>query len=106
MSVKESPNIIYNRLDTGEEVEKISNKMKEDVVQSKEKLEGIKNITFEDFSKVKFKVVKIESCKKHEQADKLYVINVITDEGSRQIVSSLVDYYKAEELVGKSKKKF
>jgi methionyl-tRNA synthetase len=53
-------------------------------------------------SDVVFKVGKITSIKKHEKADKLFVEQVDMGNGiTKQIVSGLVDYYKAEELEGK-----
>ena len=53
------------------------------------------------------RVAKIEKVEKHPKADKLYVINLETGEGvtgnreERTIVSGLVGFYTAEELLGK-----
>ncbi|MFV0287890.1 MAG: methionine--tRNA ligase [Mycoplasmatales bacterium] len=102
--VNNKPQIIYNRLDKEEEIQKIANKMKNDVIKSKEKLNeniGIKNITFDEFTKIQFKVVQIISCIKHPKADNLYILQVQTDEETRQIVSSLVKHYQAEDLINK-----
>ncbi len=59
-------------------------------------------ISYADFAKLQMKAGKIIACEKAENAEKLYVIQVdVGEETPRQIVSSLVDYYSAEELVGK-----
>jgi len=59
-------------------------------------------IEYDDFAKLDMKAGTILSCEKVENAEKLYKIMVDTaEEQPRQIVSSLVDYYTVEELVGK-----
>ena len=59
-------------------------------------------ITYDDFAKLQLKTGKVLECVKAENAEKLYILQVDLGEGKpRQIVSSLVDYYTAEELVGK-----
>ncbi|MDR2575683.1 MAG: methionine--tRNA ligase [Treponema sp.] len=56
---------------------------------------------------IDLRVAKIEKVEKHPKADKLYVINLETGEGvsgtreERTIVSGLVDFYTAEQLLGK-----
>ena len=59
-------------------------------------------ITYDDFAKLRMKAGKVLECVKAENAEKLYILQVdLGEEKPRQIVSSLVDYYTAEELVGK-----
>ena len=59
-------------------------------------------ITYDDFAKLQLKAGKVLECVKAENAEKLYILQVdLGEEKPRQIVSSLVDYYTAEELVGK-----
>jgi len=59
-------------------------------------------ITYGDFAKLQLKTGKVLECVKAENAEKLYILQVdLGEEKPRQIVSSLVDYYTAEELVGK-----
>ena len=59
-------------------------------------------ITYDDFAKLQLKTGKVLECVKAENAEKLYILQVdLGEEKPRQIVSSLVDYYTAEELVGK-----
>lgn len=59
-------------------------------------------IEYDDFAKLDMRAGTVLSCEKVENAEKLYKIMVDTaEEQPRQIVSSLVDYYSAEELIGK-----
>lgn len=59
-------------------------------------------ITYDDFAKLELKTGKVLECVKAENAEKLYILQVdLGEEKPRQIVSSLVDYYSADELVGK-----
>ena len=58
--------------------------------------------SYKDFKKLDIKIGTIMSCEKVEGSDKLYRLKVDCGEDElRQILSSLVDYYSAEELVGK-----
>ncbi|MDY5931317.1 MAG: methionine--tRNA ligase [Candidatus Ornithospirochaeta sp.] len=51
--------------------------------------------------KVILKVSKVVECEKHPEGDKLYILKLdCGEENPRQIVSSIVPYYKAEELLG------
>lgn len=51
--------------------------------------------------KVILKVAKIEECEKHPEGDKLYILKLeCGEEEKRTIVSSIVPYYKKEELLG------
>lgn len=59
-------------------------------------------IAYDDFAKLTLKTGKVLECVKAENAEKLYILQVdLGEEKPRQIVSSLVDYYSAEALVGK-----
>ena len=53
--------------------------------------------------KVILKVSKIIECEKHPEGDKLYILKLdCGEEEPRQIVSSIVPYYKKEELMGRN----
>ena len=61
-----------------------------------------KEASYKDFKKLAIKIGTIKSCEKVEGSDKLYRLMVDCGEPEhRQILSSLVDYYSVEELVGK-----
>jgi len=52
-------------------------------------------------SAIDLEVGRIISIRRHPNAEKLYVEQVLLGGGERQIVSGIVPYYKEEELVGK-----
>ncbi|MFC1803409.1 methionine--tRNA ligase subunit beta [Thermoproteota archaeon] len=58
--------------------------------------------SYKDFKKLDIRIGTVESCEKVEGSDKLYKLMVDCGEKARrQILSSLVDWYTAEELIGK-----
>lgn len=59
-------------------------------------------VKFEDFKKLNIKIAKIVKVEDHPNADKLYVVTVSTGEAEKSIVAGIRQYYKPEELVGKS----
>lgn len=59
-------------------------------------------LAYKDFKKLDIRVGTVESCEKVEGSDKLFKLMVDCGEDEhRQILSSLVDWYTEEELVGK-----
>jgi methionine--tRNA ligase beta chain len=62
-----------------------------------------KNISFDDFLKVKMTVGKVLSAEKVEDSQKLLKLSVDFGEGSaRQVISGIAKTFQPEELVGKS----
>lgn len=98
---------LFPRLDVEKEIERLSNANDELMKEREgEKLEmsGGKEdlISFEEFLNVKFKTAEIISCEDHPDADRLYVLEVDLGDEKRTIVSGLKEFYKPEELVGKT----
>lgn len=59
-------------------------------------------LSYKDFKKLDIRIGTVKSCEKVEDSDKLYRLMVdCGEEENRQILSSLVDWYTADELVGK-----
>ena len=59
-------------------------------------------LSYKDFKKLDIRIGTVDSCEKVEGSDKLYKLMVDCGEDEpRQILSSLVDWYTAEEMVGK-----
>lgn len=57
--------------------------------------------SYKDFKKLDIRVGTIKSCEKVVGSNKLYKLKVDCGEDElRQILSSLVDYYRVEELIG------
>ena len=74
----------------------------EKIVDQEVKLDHKEEITIDDFSKVEMRVGKVVKCEKHPKADKLLVSQIKIGSEVRQIVSGIANYYKPEDMVGKS----
>ncbi|MGR6831536.1 tRNA-binding protein [Aliivibrio wodanis] len=61
----------------------------------------METIAYGDFAKLDIRVGKITNVKRHENADKLYIVQIDVGEQSLQTVTSLVPYYTEDELMGK-----
>jgi tRNA-binding protein len=58
-------------------------------------------IIYPDFAKLDIRVGKIIEVARHQNADKLYIVQIDVGEKTLQTVTSLVPYYTEEELMGK-----
>ncbi|MEZ8058645.1 tRNA-binding protein [Vibrio splendidus] len=58
-------------------------------------------VSYGDFAKLEMRVGKIIEVVRHENANKLYIVQVDVGEKTLQTVTSLVPYYTEEELMGK-----
>ena len=67
-------------------------------------LEGCKmeTVLYDDFARLEMRTGKIVAVKRHENADKLYIARIDVGERTLQTVTSLVPYYREEELQGKT----
>ncbi|HIF9191120.1 TPA: tRNA-binding protein [Photobacterium damselae] len=61
----------------------------------------METIAYSDFAKLDIRVGKIIEVKRHDNADKLYIVQIDVGEKTLQTVTSLVPYYTEEELMGK-----
>ena len=59
-------------------------------------------IGIEDFAKVALRAAKILSCEPLPKSDKLLVMKVDSGHGEKQVLSGIAQYYKPEELLGKT----
>ena len=59
-------------------------------------------IAFTDFARMEIRVGTITQVKRHDNADKLYIVQVDVGERTLQTVTSLVPYYREDELMGKT----
>lgn len=89
--VIERTDIIFNRLDMEATMELIVGKPEEPVEE----------VTFDEFKKVQMKTGTIIEVKRHENADKLYILQVDIGNKVVQIVSSLVDNFTEQELLNR-----
>lgn len=59
-------------------------------------------ITYDDFSKVEFRIGVIRECEKHPNADRLLVFQIdVGEENPRQIISSIAEFYDPSDVIGK-----
>ena len=57
-------------------------------------------VAYADFAKLEMRVGKIVEVKRHDNADKLYITRIDVGDRTLQTVTSLVPYYREEELLG------
>lgn len=59
-------------------------------------------ISYDDFSKVEFKIGVVLECEKHPNADRLLVFQIdVGEDKPRQIISSIAEFYQPEDVIGK-----
>lgn len=110
-TVADKPEILFQRLDVKEVVEKAdamfaarkaesgaSEEAEEETVID---MEAKPEITFEDFGKMQFAVGKIIACEAVPKSKKLLCSQVKVGSQVKQIVSGIKAYYTPEEMVGK-----
>ena len=101
--VTEKPEILFQRLDLKEVLEKVEAK-KAETAKSEEPvidIEAKEEITFEDFEKIQFQVGEIISCEAVKKSKKLLCSQVRIGSEVKQIVSGIKAHYSPEEMVGK-----
>ncbi len=64
-------------------------------------LEIKKQIEYDDFAKLDFKVAQVIKCEKHPKADRLLVLQLKVGPEQKQVVSGIAEFFKPDELVGK-----
>ena len=104
--VTDKPEILFQRLDLKEILEKVEamkaaqakpEAEEEDVID----IEAKPEITFEDFGKMQFQVGEIIACEEVKKSKKLLCSQVKIGSQVKQIVSGIKKQYSAEEMVGK-----
>ena len=58
-------------------------------------------IAFDDFKKVEIITARVTNVREHPNADKLFILEVDTGAGKKEIVAGIRNFYAKEELVGK-----
>ena len=109
VTVKKGP-ALFPRIDVEKEIDElnelISKQMKEAEAKAsgkKAEPEGIDQIGIDDFAKVELRTAKILECEPVKKSKKL--LKIQADDGTdkpRQIVSGISEYYKPDELIGKT----
>lgn len=98
---------LFPRIDVEKEIEElntlIQKQMDEAAADSIDEPQQLPEIQFDDFTKVELRVAKILECEPVKKAKKLLKLQV--NDGTaepRQIVSGISQWYKPEDLIGKS----
>lgn len=58
-------------------------------------------VAYSDFAKLEIRTGKVIEVVRHENADKLYIVQIDVGEKTLQTVTSLVPYYTEQQLMGK-----
>ncbi|MFH1846725.1 MAG: methionine--tRNA ligase subunit beta [Candidatus Omnitrophota bacterium] len=61
----------------------------------------MERVSFEDFRKLDLRIAEVLEAKEHENADKLYVLQIDVGGEKKQIIAGVRGYYQAHELVGR-----
>lgn len=61
----------------------------------------MESVAYADFARLEIRTGKIVEVKRHENADKLYIVQIDVGDRQLQTVTSLVPYYTEAELLGK-----
>ncbi|MCI8638136.1 MAG: methionine--tRNA ligase [Coprococcus sp.] len=106
--VTDKPEILFQRLDIKEVLEKVEKLHPSEPEQAESKveepvidIEAKPEITFEDFGKMQFQVGEIIACEEVKKSRKLLCSQVKIGSQVKQIVSGIKAHYTAEEMVGK-----
>jgi methionyl-tRNA synthetase len=112
--VTETPEILFARQDLNEVLEKVEKMFAERKAQAgtaEEETSGMDEkvveleakdmITYDDFDKCQFQVGLVLECEEVPKSKKLLKFKIQIGSQTRQILSGIKQYYKAEEMVGK-----
>ncbi|MBN2852160.1 MAG: methionine--tRNA ligase [Clostridia bacterium] len=90
------PEILFARIDGAKKLEEMENE------QAIPKKDQVPSVSFDDFSKLSFKVAKVVEATAIEGSDKLLKLIIDLGDEKRQIVSGIAHDYKPEHMVGKN----
>ncbi len=109
--VIEKPEILFQRLDGKEVMEKVEAEKEKQITEAEKEtikenepgidMESKEEITYDDFMKMQFQVGEIIACEEVPKSKKLLCSKVKIGSQVKQIVSGIKQYYSAEEMVGK-----
>ena len=109
VTVKKGP-ALFPRIDVEKEIDELNELISKQIKEAEAKAsgkkaapEGIAQIGIDDFAKVELRTAKILECEPVKKSKKL--LKIQADDGTdkpRQIVSGISEYYKPDELIGKT----
>lgn len=89
---------LFNRIDA----EKLMEEIQKNNVAEEEKIELQPEISIDDFMKIELRAAKVISCEPVKKSDKLLCLQLDDGMGGRQVVSGIAQWYKPDDLVGKT----
>lgn len=94
---------LFARIDADKFMEEAKAKMEAQMKAAKaDEIKLEPEIGIEDFAKVELRAAKVLSAERVKKSDKLLCLQLDDGMGGRQVVSGIAEYYKPEELIGKT----
>ncbi len=95
--------ILFGRIDAKKKLAEMNSKPqgKEEKKENKSNKKEKDIISIDDFDKLDFRLAEIVEAKKHPDADKLLVMQLMVGKEKRQVVSGIAKYYEPQDLIGK-----
>ena len=96
--------VLFPRIDVDKEIEELNALIAKNQPKktAKPKIEGLAQIGIDDFAKVELRAAKILACEPVKKSKKLLKLTLDDGEGERTVASGISQYYKPDELVGKT----
>lgn len=97
--------VLFPRIDTEKEIEELNKLIEAQMKETEKKnikIELAPEISIDEFFKTELRAAKVKSCEKVKKSKKLLKLQLEDGMGGRQVVSGIAEYYKPEELIGKT----
>ena len=104
-AVVEKGETLFPRIDVDKEIEALNALIPNPMEQKKAekpKIEELAQIAIDDFAKVELRAAKVLACEPVKRAKKLLKLTLDDGEGERTVASGIAQWYKPEELVGRT----
>ena len=99
------PELLFEKIEDeviGKQVQKLLDTKAANELKEKQANPIKPSIVYDDFAKLDIRVGKVLECVKVPKADKLLQFRIEDGLGGRTILSGIAEYYKPEELIGKT----
>ena len=96
---------LFPRIDTEKEIEELNKLIEAQMAEAEKKnakIELAPEISIDEFFKTELRAAKVIACEKVKKSKKLLKLQLDDGMGGRQVVSGIAEYYKPEELIGKT----
>ncbi len=96
---------LFPRIDTEKEIDELNKIIEENAAKAQAEQQNIvlePEIDIDQFFKTELRAAKVKACEKVKKSKKLLKLQLDDGMGGRQVVSGIAEFYKPEELVGKT----